>query len=73
MTNVQESTLRCYLGSIYSRRDEAYYYAKLEFEKAIKLDNKNDLAFYEYGAMLYDLKQYTFGILDYKIIKKHII
>ena len=70
LTNVQESTLRCYLGSIYSRRDEAFYYAKEEFEKAIKLDNKNDLAYYEYGTMLYELKQYTNGLKNYEMAYK---
>ena len=66
-TNKQESTLRCYLGTVYSRSDRPrIYQAKVEFEKSIELDNKNALAYYEYAAMLYDFEQYTKALKYYK-------
>ena len=67
LTKEKKSTLRCYLGSIYYRRDGAYFFAKIEFEEAIELDNNNALAYYEYATMLYELGDYKYAARYYRI------
>ena len=66
LTNIDESTLRCYLGTIYYRYYENYVQSQVEFERAIKLDDKNDLAYYEYGVMLFECDRYIESLKKHK-------
>ena len=72
LTTREESTLRCYLGSIYSRTKQCFVDARKEFRESIRLDNTNALTYNEYAKLLESLGECENALLNYQLacIKK---